>query len=201
MLGIFLDVETTGLDPCKHRVIEIAFQVYHLPTGVRRATFHYVVSQPKEVWELSDPVSLQVNGFTWEEVVRGVSEQEVASAIKALFAELDVQRGRAIFICQNPAFDRAFVSQLIDIYTQEELRWPYHWLDFASMYWALKMHKILDNREEWPAAISLSKDVVAEEYGLPKEARPHRAMNGVEHLLTCYRHVVGMGTKTLTAGT
>lgn len=195
MLGIFLDVETTGLDPVKHRVLEIALQVYHLPTGLRRASLHYLVKQPKPIWDLSDPISLQVNGFTWEEVCGGVSEEEVATSIKALFQQLGVERGKAVFICQNPAFDRAFFGQLIDVYTQEEFRWPYHWLDFASMYWAFKVQELRQEGNVWPDTISLSKDVVAEEYHLPKEAKPHRAMNGVEHLLTCYRVVVGLGSE------
>ncbi len=195
MLGIFLDLETTGLDPTKHRVIEVAFQVFDLATGECRARFQDFVRQSKEVWDLSDPVSLEVNGFTWDEVQQGKSEQEVASEVKSLFADLEVERGRAVFICQNPAFDRAFFAQLIDIYTQEELRWPYHWLDFASMYWALKMTACQADGLSWPERLILSKDSIAEEFGLDKEQRPHRAMNGVEHLLLCYRTVVGMGTK------
>ncbi|MDP1836649.1 MAG: 3'-5' exonuclease [Chlamydiales bacterium] len=193
MLGIFLDVESTGLDSTKHRVIEIAFQIYHLPTGSKRAVGHYRVRQPKEVWDKSDPISLEVNGFTWDEVCEGESEQVVAESIKTLFCQLGVERGHAVFICQNPAFDKAFFAQLIDIYVQEKLNWPYHWLDFASMYWTLKTRKILQEGHEWPETFSLSKDSIAEEYQIPKEARPHRAMNGVEHLINCYRHVVGMG--------
>lgn len=193
MLGIFLDIETTGLDSLKHRVIELAFQVYHLPSGVCRATGHYLVSQTREVWERSDPNSLRVNGFTWKEIERGQSERDVASSIITLFTELKIARERAVFICQNPAFDRIFFAQLIDIYTQERLSWPYHWLDFASMYWTLKMQQILLENREWPKHFTLSKDAIAKEYHIAKEAQPHRAMNGVDHLVHCYRKVVGMG--------
>lgn len=197
MLGIFLDVETTGLDPLKHRVIEIAGQVYHLPTGLQRASFSYVVRQPLEVWERSDPISLQVNGFTWEEVSQGESEEIVAQSIKALLCELEIARGKAVFICQNPAFDRGFFAQLIDVYTQEQLKWPYHWLDFASMYWAYRVQTIIRDGENWPEELSLSKDSIAQQHQLPREERPHRAMNGVEHLVRCYSHVVGMGASVL----
>lgn len=198
MLGIFLDVETTGLDASKHRVIELAFQIYHMPTGSKRAMGHYLIKQPREVWDLSDPVSLEVNGFTYGDLTDGITEQEAAASIKALFIQLGIERGKAVFICQNPAFDKVFFAQLISIYTQEELRWPYHWLDFASMYWTLKTRKLIQEGLQWPEKLSVSKDVIAEEYQLPKETQPHRAMNGVEHLINCYRHVVGMGSQLVS---
>ena len=53
----------------------------------------------------------------------------------ACFARNKIKRGEAVFICQNPYFDRAFFAQLIDPDTQEKNLWPYHWLDLASMFW------------------------------------------------------------------
>lgn len=191
MLGVFLDLETTGLDPSRHRVVEVGLRILDLFTGESHGQFTSVVRQPIEVWERHDPNSIAVNGFTWEEALRGRAETEVSKDIISLLSAADIQRGKAVFICQNPAFDRAFFGQLIPIYTQESLRWPYHWLDFASMHWALKIKAYTSGNIPWPDAMVLSKDSIAAEYSLPPEVKPHRALNGVNHLIQCYSKVVG----------
>lgn len=197
MLGIFLDQETTGLDPSRHRVLEIAIKLLDLANGDLLGEFSSIVKQPQQVWEKSDPISLSVNGFRWSDLDDGQSEQAVNKQIITLFTQVGIQRHNAFFLCQNPAFDRAFFAQLVDIYTQEQLQWPYHWLDFASMYWALFVREVSQKQLEWPSELSLSKDEIAKRYGLPPEVRPHRAMNGVDHLLRCYQRVVGWGAPKL----
>ncbi len=191
MLGIFLDQETTGLDSYRHKLLEIALKVVDLSTGHPLASYESLVFQPEAIWKESDRGALQVNGFSWEEVQRGKSEKEVGDAISSLFTELGIQRGKAVFICQNPSFDRAFFSHLIDCYTQEKMHWPYHWLDLASMYWALEVQKTSALELPLPDEILLSKDSIAHSFNLPGEAKPHRAMQGVDHLLLCYTTVVG----------
>jgi DNA polymerase-3 subunit epsilon/oligoribonuclease len=69
--------------------------------------------------------------------------------------------------------------------------WPYHWLDLASMYWALEIKKSQNLEYSLPDEILLSKDNIAKSLGLEQEAKPHRAMHGVDHLLLCYTHLVG----------
>jgi oligoribonuclease len=191
MLGIFLDQETTGLDSQKHRVLELAFKVVNLATGRELATFDEIVAQPKEVWDKRDLSAIQVNGFNWEEVSAGKNEREVADHAEKLLQQVGITRGKAVFICQNPSFDRAFFSHFIDVYRQEKLYWPYHWLDLASMFWALDLKKCKELNIDPPDETRLSKDAIAASYKLPPEARPHRAMQGVEHLLLCYQNVVG----------
>jgi DNA polymerase-3 subunit epsilon/oligoribonuclease len=195
MLGIFLDQETTGLDSKKHRVLEIAFCVIDLATGEEKVSFDSVVKHSEDVWLARDPMSIQINGFTWDQVQTGKSEQELSIQIQKLLKNVGIVRGQSVFICQNPSFDRPFFAQLIDPYTQERLYWPYHWLDLASMYWALEVQKAkeLDRtvHRAVPGELRLSKDSIAEAFQLPPEKRPHRARNGVEHLVLCYRHVVG----------
>lgn len=178
MLGIFLDLETNGLNPFKHRVLEIAFQVIDLQTGALIASYDAILFQPPSIWALSDPQSLAINGFTPN--TPGLSESEAAAAITALFTKHTLVRGDAVFICQNPSFDRMFFCQLIPPETQESYQWPYHWLDLASMYWA-----------KHPSSLALSKNAIATALGLPEETLPHKAMNGVRHLLLCYQSVVG----------
>lgn len=191
MLGIFLDQETTGLDSYRHKLLEIAIRVCNLSTGQIVASYQTVISQPEAVFKASDAGALQVNGFLWDEVMAGKSEQVVKEEIIALFTSLGVVRGKAVFICQNPSFDRAFFSHLIDSYTQEKMLWPYHWLDLASMYWALEVRKTTEHELSLPDEIWLSKDNIAQNLQLPKEEKPHKAMQGVDHLLLCYEKVVG----------
>jgi DNA polymerase-3 subunit epsilon/oligoribonuclease len=107
------------------------------------------------------------------------------------FMRNKVKRGDAVFICQNPSFDRAFFAQLVDPDTQEKSLWPYHWLDLASMFWAKAIHCKQQSDGMWPWETGLSKDKIATAFFLPSEERPHRAMNGVDHLILCYKAVVG----------
>jgi len=191
VLGVFLDTETNGLNAYKHRVLEIALKIVDMRTGKELDRYESVVHQPEEIWDLSDPASLKVNGITLEEVLQGKASSSVAMEITNLFQKNGIKRGSSVFICQNPSFDRIFFSQLIDPDVQESLKWPYYWLDLASMYWAESMRIGKHHPQKLPWETGFSKDKIAAVYKLPAEVNPHRAMNGVDHLILCYKTVVG----------
>ncbi len=189
MLGIFLDIETNGLDPFKHEPLEIALSIIDLATAERRGDYQSKVLLDDTQWKSHDPRSLDVNGFSLSDMRNARSKDDIRSDIISLFSSIGILRGRAFFICQNPSFDRPFFAKIVPPYLQEEKRWPYHWLDLASMYWA----KVLVNKQTGSKTetMSVSKDTIAEKMGLEREAHPHRAMNGVHHLIQCYEKVVG----------
>jgi len=191
MQAIFLDTETSGLDPFYHKLLEIAFKVVDIPSGTVKATYEAIIKHPLEVWEKRDPASVEFNGFSWEKMQKGKEGEDVRQDIIGIFKDLKIERGKAVFICQNPSFDRNFFAQLIDIYTQEELQWPYHWLDLASMFWAMQTKNFHENQLPFPSEMSLSKNSIAQHFRLPIEQTPHCAKNGVDHLILCYRAVVG----------
>jgi oligoribonuclease len=191
VLGIFLDTETNGLNAFKHRVLEIAFKIVDLKSGEIKESYHTIIQQPENVWESSDPASLKVNGFTHEKLLLGKKADIAAAEITNILQRNQIRRGEAVFICQNPSFDRIFFSQLVDPDIQESLKWPYHWLDLASMYWAESIRRGKENPRLYPWVTGLSKDKIAAVYHLPNEAQPHQAMNGVDHLLLCYEKVIG----------
>jgi len=196
MLGIFLDTETSGLNPNRCELLEIALKILDVTTGEIKASYESILHMTKEQFERSDASSLQVNGFTLEMVQQGRPQETVSEEIIALFKQQGVKRGKAVFICQNPSFDRAFFSKLIDPDLQEELNWPYHWLDLASMYWAGNVQKGMDQSGPFPWETGVSKDKISTVYNLNPEKKPHRAMNGVDHLIACYEAVVGFPTPT-----
>ena len=55
--AIFLDTETTGLDPSKAQVVEIAFKVVDVGSGACLGSFQSVVALSKEEWDRADPVA------------------------------------------------------------------------------------------------------------------------------------------------
>jgi len=191
MLAIFLDMETTGLDPRQHFAIDIALKIVDLSTFEIKATYQSIVKQPRENWLNHDPVSVQINGYTWESLQQGKEPFLVSKEIIDLFDSFGIERGTSVFICQNPAFDRGFFTQLVDVYTQERLNWPYHWLDLASMYWAKVVQRSHERGVPFPVRMNLSKNQIAKEFGLQPEADRHEALNGVDHLIKCYRAVLG----------
>lgn len=197
MLGIFLDTEANGLNSQIHKILEVAFKIVDLESGELKFEYQSVISHSFDAWEKSNPESLRITGFTWEEVKAGQTVRNVSQQIIDLFAHWHIRRKLAVFICQNPSFDRVFFSQLVDPDTQEILNWPYHWLDLASMFWAISIHRAVKNRESLKTEFHFSKDSIAEHFHLPPEAKPHRAMNGVNHLILCYEAVVGFPQKQL----
>jgi oligoribonuclease len=183
---IFLDTETTGLNPEKHRILEIAYRVIDSLRGKVVISYSSIVAQPPEIWAAANPASLQINGFIWEDLLHGKSEKVVASEIANDFNHLGLGNKEAVFLCQNPSFDRSFFIQLINAEIQENYGWPYHWLDLASMYWAARF---LQSPPKNFKESDLSKDEIAKHYGIPAEPLPHRAMNGVNHLIACYEAI------------
>ena len=191
MFGIFLDTEANGLDPKVHRLIEVAYTVIDLLTGTEISSYHSVIFQDEKTFEQSNMESLKVNGFTYDEVKKGKFEKEILKDILVNFKKFKLSNENAIFICQNPSFDRIFLSQIVDVETQNLENWPYHWLDLASMFFSISMKNYKDDKNFLPWEIGLSKDSIASFYKIPKEKKPHKAKNGVAHLLLCYKTIVG----------
>jgi oligoribonuclease len=191
MKGIFLDLETTGLDPTHHCPIDLALKVVDLTTGKTLDQYQSLIRPTSADWEKRDLRSLAVNGYKWEQVELGKEPFAVAQEIIGLLSRLEIVRGKGVFICQNPVFDRGFFIQLIPVYTQEKLNWPYHWLDLASMYWTIIVNQAEQEGIKLPEQISFSKNSIANHYDILPELFPHQAMGGVNHLIRCYEAMLG----------
>ncbi len=191
MKALFFDTETNGLDLFKHHIIDIAFRIVDVNSGECLSSYESYIAIDESAWQLSDRDSLKVNGRSWEDIADAPKASVVIEQIQNHFEKHNIKRGEAAYICQNPSFDRGFFSKLIDVKMQEHLQWPYHWLDLASMFWALGIKEGRANPAELPWKNGFTKDKIAKKYGIPSEAKPHRAMGGVDHLILCYKKVVG----------
>lgn len=184
MKAVFIDIETTGLDFNRHEPLEVAVACVDLLTNDRLFTYSACIRCcANDTWIRADKEALKVNGFTQEKSIKeGKDAYEVMCNIEDLFAEHRIFKNEAFLICQNPSFDRPFFEKIVPSDHMRNLNFPYHWLDLASMYW-IKFH---GSCYPTPSKITLSKDSIARSFGLPPEESPHRALNGVEHLIKCY---------------
>lgn len=185
MLVIFLDTETTGLDPEKHLPIEIAYKVLDLSTHQFLLSYESYIAISREAWADADPDSIKIHQFSYEQLLAGKTLKTICAEMTSDFNHLPLKEKSGVFLCQNPSFDRAFVNQIVSVDLQKEYHWPYHWLDLASMFWSylhIKNDPLLKNLSE----NLLKKDQIANFLNLPEETTPHRAMNGVNHLIQCY---------------
>jgi oligoribonuclease len=191
VLGVFLDSETNGLDWSKHTILEICFIIKNLITGEKVDSYNALIIPNEEEWRNSDVKSLAYTKISLDALkTDGKERLLVRQEILSIFKRNNIVRGKAVFICQNPSFDRVFFSRLVEVDTQERLLLPYYWLDLASMYWSKRI-------AEKPSSytFSISKDGIAKHFNIADEEKPHRAEAGVKHLIECYNSVVGFPKK------
>jgi DNA polymerase-3 subunit epsilon/oligoribonuclease len=186
-------METNGLNMETHIPVEISLIIADADCSEIECEYTSLIKpicyDEEEFIKNSTPEALKVNGITYQMLrEQGKLPTQVRFEIEDLFVKHSIFRGEAIFICQNPSFDRAFINKLFWHENMEELKWPYHWLDLASMYWI----KFFGSCYPIPYTVSLSKDSIAHAMGLPPEEKPHRALNGVKHLMMCYKRIRGI---------
>lgn len=112
---VWVDVETTGLDPDEHEVWEIGLQVegaesYHMFVDVDLTT--------------ADPQALEVGGY------QDRYPKEVWLKVDAAFVVHDVTNG-ATLAGANPAFDAAFLRRLL-LDSHRIPQWRYRLLDVEA---------------------------------------------------------------------
>ena len=62
--------------------------------------------------------------LTFDMLKEGKEESLVGDEIINLFKKHHIDRTNAVYICQNPSFDRSFFAQLVDPEIQESNLWP-----------------------------------------------------------------------------
>lgn len=171
-----VDVETTGLDPAWHEMIDIGL-IYTTLDGeeLGRRYIRIMPAHPERI----DEGARRVNGFEvarWEEL-GAVSEQDAVAEIIAFHEEMRGER-KVLFTAYNAWFDQAFTTALL---ARHDAQWRdlffYHVLDIPSMAWGQGLRAL--NATELSKALGLT-----DETRVPTE---HTGITGAAFNLSVYR--------------
>jgi hypothetical protein len=171
-----IDVETTGLDPDHHEMIDLG-AVYADIDGNEIGRF-FVRIRPAFP-DRADPGAVAVNGYEvrrWEALGAVSAEEAVRSFI--LFHERMTGGRTALFTAYNAWFDQAFMSRLLKAQggSFRDLFF-YHVLDLPSMAWS-------------QGIVGLTGSHVARDLGIEDETRnplEHTGETGAAFNLAVYR--------------
>lgn len=177
-----IDVETTGLDPGHHEMIDLG-AIYTTLDG--EVIDRFFVRIMPEYPDRASEQARAINGFSverwqWLEAV------STASAVEAFKTFHDARSGQRRFIltAYNAPFDRSFLAELLERhgYAFDDF-FAYFVLDLPSMAFAA-------------GATALQNDRVAEHFGLPPETDDpieHTGLSGAQWNLSLYRALLEKG--------
>lgn len=132
-----IDIETTGLLPGYHELVDIGI-VYTDLDGNVLAKFHRKI-MPEHL-DRVDPGAVRVNGFNpevWREH-NAVSAEEARKALLR-FERARFSARRILRVAYNCKFDAAFLDPLYREHGEQfdQPNYSYVWLDIPSMAWVL----------------------------------------------------------------
>jgi DNA polymerase III epsilon subunit-like protein len=170
---LWIDTETTGLNPVYHEIIEIAILVESvLPDGTGTIVSSWATKISPERIDRADAKALEVNGYTPEAWAGAPRFGEVAPQIAELLASGSLVCGH------NVGFDVAFISASFALIgSGSKVRIPYHKLDTVTLAYAA-----------WNGAGTgpgLSLDKLRKHLGIPMEGA-HSALKDALDARTVY---------------
>lgn len=156
-----IDLETTGLDPAKHEILELACVLIEADT-LREISRYEARIIPKHL-ETADVRALEVNGYSSEMWENAIELSEALLTISKLTSY-------AYLLGYNVSFDYGFLKAAYD-QTGIKDESCYQRLDLLTLAWFRIPHLKL---------LSWKMKEVARYLEVPPEPAVHRAMNGVE---------------------
>jgi DNA polymerase III epsilon subunit-like protein len=167
---IVVDVETTGIDPTKHGIIDIAARDFNNPTN----TFH-CECQLKLGAKINQK-ALEINGFTKEEIT-DPKKPTLKQAVSRFLKWSKKIEDRTI-AGHNPDFDINFLHHSARLCG---LKWNlgHRKVDQHSIIYQLALKKGIKIPLTKKKISGFNSDVIMDFVGLPVEPKPHKALNGV----------------------
>lgn len=165
---IVIDIETTGTDPQKHSILSIG--------AINSHDISKQFYEECRIWDGAhiDSDALVINGFSPDDAERE-SKQSEAELIHRFLSWVELQ-DEITPAALNPLFDLGFL-QTAAKRAGENYILPHRSIDLHSVAYA---H--MTNRGITPPVLNkktdLNSDKIMEYVGIPKEPRPHKALNG-----------------------
>jgi DNA polymerase III alpha subunit (gram-positive type) len=175
----FVDVETTGVTPGYHEMIDIGVIVADLQgQEIDRLFLRIMPEHPERTSE----EAAAINGFSVErwQSLNAVSAEIAVERLIEFHASAAGTR-RILMVAHNSQFDAAFVDFLLRSagHRRDELYY-YYVLDIPSMAWSLGLHQLHGQR-------------LAEMLGIrdePRTAMEHTGITGADLNLRVYRELL-----------
>lgn len=177
-----VDVETSGLDPEQHQLIEVGM-VIETSTGIEEMSFTLDFE-----YEMADPKALEVNGWGNREFGPTVDPSWAAGFI------FDNTKGRHL-VGKNPHFDAAFLAHFL-LGGGIEPGWHHRLVDVGALAWGYYQANCRVNmRGNWPQPPNVEK--VEELVGINRQTVVgedgkdyHSALNDARWAYEVFREVV-----------
>jgi len=167
---VFLDTETTGLEPANHEVIEFAAVKMDPQTFSVIDKIEFKI-KPLHI-ETAQPKALEVNGYTPEKWTDAIDPETAAKRISEFCSE-------SVIVGHNVSFDTGFLEVLLKQYKIEK-RIDYHKVDTCALAYTQLVHLGLE---------SVSLVNVCKFLGISNEGA-HGAAKDVERTIAVYRKLV-----------
>ena len=165
------DVETTGLDPIEHEIIEIGLVLINQKTFeiIDRLDIKVLPNHP----ETADSFAIKLNGYN-------TSEWENAKTIQEVMTLYGEKTKDAIFCAHNVTFDWGFISKAFKE-TGVKDQMDYHRLNLFTMTWSILRNLGIKK---------LNMNEVAKFLEIPEEPTPHRTINGTMTEYEIYKRLL-----------
>lgn len=191
LLMIVLDIETTGLDPEKHSIIEVGAIDYSNPMNI--------FNEKCQIWPGAeiDPEALSVNGFNVDEVNNPaiLTQHELLVRFNDWISSI---MDRTI-AGQNVDFDINFLTE-----SCKRLNLPCGFgkrkVDQHSLVYAHFLRRDIKPPLK-DGTSDLNSDLIMNYVGIPPEPKPHRALNGARFEMEAISRIIcGKGVFNEFAG-
>jgi DNA polymerase III epsilon subunit-like protein len=177
---IVLDIETTGLDPIRHSIIEIA--------AIDFNNHQYQFNEKCQIWPGAeiDFTALEINGFSKDEIedTSLLTQEELLFKFKIWS---DIIEDKTI-AGQNVDFDISFLNESSKrcglFYNFGKRKVDQHSIAYVHLLKRNIKPPLKDRISD------LSGDYIMDYVGLPREPRPHRAFNGAKFTIEAMSRLI-----------